>query len=210
MLRASLIGPGDIEFHCNSILEMSVTQFRKHIKGIARVLSELDIELELLPDKGFCLELAREYKREGGKSVIGSVPQDEPGRIKHLEQYMKERGLFNDFINTGNWKNQNRIKGLLGDFQFIMGLAPGTEIESNYASYLINLMKGKVKDVHPEIRIGRIIRPTYIVYSPFIKQKRLIPEAEAYLRKYKINLIYIKSPQDLRKTLSSLLAKSQH
>lgn len=220
-LRVSLIGPGDIDFHYQQILGISKEKFQSQLEKIAKALVDSGIELELLPDKGVCFELAKIYKTNNGKRVVASVPKsDKAYGIKHLEPYLNEKineeKLFDEEIDTGDWKQQNRLKALLGDVVLYLGISLGSDLELNYAAYIFKLMKGfkqglTAKYLHPEVRASKIIPYTILVYSPFLNSGKLQKETEAYMKKYGINFEYIKNPDDLRKKLLKLIlsAKSQ-
>jgi hypothetical protein len=215
MIRASLIGPGNIDFHYSKILKIPLKKLKSEIEKISKILAESNLEIELTPDKGIALEIAKEYKKFGGEKVIASVPKDDKVYgIKHLEPYLKiklhNEKLFDKEINTGDWRQQNRLKALLGDAVLILGMSSGTNIEMNYGIYLyklINKMKkgiNNAKYLHPEVRAGKNIPYTFLIYSPFLKNKKLSPETEAYMKKYGIKLIYIKNSKELKKELKKL------
>ncbi len=211
MLRASLIGPGDIDFHFTEILKIPREKFEKELKQIAEALKET--EIGFLPDKGICLEIAKQYKKQNGKKVVGYAPiSDERYGTGHLEKYMKTEiegeKLFLKFIDTKDWRDQYRMIGLLGDFVLYLGTSPGTETELNYATYLYKLQQGfkegiKAKGLHPEIRANKNIPFTYLFYKPFMSQK-LPKETEAYLDKYGIKFQYVNSPEELGNILKNL------
>jgi len=215
MLRVSLIGPGDIDFHFYELLKFPKKKFQSELEKIAKVLAESNVEIEFCPDKGISFELAKEYKKQGGKKVIASVPQDDKAYgIKHLEPYLKTKvngkKLINEKINTGDWKQQNRLKALLGDVVLYLGTSIMANAETNYGIYLFKLMnkfkKGidNAKYLHPEVRAGKNIPYTHFVYSPFLKNKKIPSEIEAYMKKYGIKLVYISSPNQLKEKLSKL------
>ena len=56
------------------------------------------------------------------------------------------------------------------------------------------------KFIHPEIKADSDY--TIFVYTPFLKNKKLSPEDEFYLKKYNINLVYIENPQVLKEKLT--------
>jgi hypothetical protein len=215
MLRVSLIGPGDINFHFHELLKFPIKKFQSELEKIAKALAESNVEIELCPDRGISFEIAKEYKKQGGTKVISSVPKsDKAYGIKHLEPYMKTKvngkKLFDQEINTGDWKQQNRLKVLLGDIVLYLGTSPGTDLEANYGIYLFKLMnklkKGidSAKYLHPEVRAGKNIPYTFFIYSPFLKNKKLYSETENYMKKYRIKLIYIKNAKELKEKLSKL------
>ena len=211
---SSLIGPGDIDFHFFGVLGLTKQKLQSHIQKIAKVLAESGVEIELLPDKGICIEIAKKYKEQGGKKVIASLPKsDKTFGILHLKQYLElkidNKNLFDEIIDTESWFKQDLIKGLLGDFILYLGSSPGTDGELNYAVYLYKLIKNFKENI--EI-IGRKIHKdiktenfSVLVYTPFLKNKKLNPELEKYLEKFNIPFKYIDSPEDLTISLKSLL-----
>ena len=199
--RISLIGPGDIEFHYKKLLDLPEEDIKNQINGISKALVNSGCEIELLPDKGICIEIAKEYKKQGGKKVVGSVPQsDNIFGISHLEKYIHEKvngkNLFDEIINSGDWFKHDLIKGLMGNAVLYLGASPGTDGERHYSVYLYKLIKKfkegveiSGKKIHPEIRAGEDY--SIIVYSPFLLNKKLPSEDEAYLEKFGIKLFYI-------------------
>ncbi|MFA6974249.1 MAG: hypothetical protein WC238_05995 [Parcubacteria group bacterium] len=215
MLRISLIGPGDLDFHFYNLLEIPPEALESEVKKLAKSFVEAEVELELTPSEGIAFELAKSYKKQGGKSVIGSIPKSDKGYgIKHIEPFMNEtvnrKPLFNRFIDTGDWRQQNRLKALLGDVVLYLGNSPGADLELNAGIYLFKLMKGFKKGIsdakylHPEVRAGINIPYTILVYCPFLKSKTLSKETEAYMEKYGISLSYIENPKQLKEKLQEL------
>ncbi|OGJ12827.1 hypothetical protein A3K82_00735 [Candidatus Pacearchaeota archaeon RBG_19FT_COMBO_34_9] len=214
--KLSLIGPGDIDFHYYQLLKLKPKKFQSELENIAKALSELDISLELLPDNGICIELAKLYKKAGGKEVIGTVPQsDKTFGISHLQEYVNakidNKNLFDKIIDSGDWFKHDLIKGLMGDSILYLGASPGTDGERNYAVYLYKLMNQYKegievtgKKIHPEINAGKNF--SILVYSPFLINKRLPKEDEVYMKKFGINLIYIKNPDQLKEKLTELIS----
>ena len=213
-MRITLIGPGDIEFHYQNLLNLDKSRFEFELEGIAKVLAESGLEIVLLPDKGVSLNVARIYKEKKGKKVIGAIPlSDVIFGIKHLEPYihmkLHEKPFFDGFINTDNWFKHDLILGLLGNALFCLGDSPGTSGELNYAIYLHKLLNSRKdgiessrKQVHPEIMANKNF--TIFVYSPFLITKKLSNEQEAYILKFGINLVYINSSSQLKQELEKL------
>ena len=212
--RISLIGPGDIEFHYKELLGLDDSKLNSRLKGIAQALVNSEVEIEFLPDKGVSIEIARLYKKNGGKKVIGAVPQsDTIFGVSHLKQYIEEqvgdKPLFDEIINSGDWFNHDLIKGLLGNAVLYLGASHGTDGERHYAVYLYKLIKRfkegvevSGKKIHPEIRAGE--NYSVIVYSPFLLGGRLPKEDEAYMEKIGINLYYVDSPKKLESILKKV------
>lgn len=215
MLRISLIGPGDVDFHFYKFLGFSKKKFGSELEKLSKSLVDSNVEIELTPDRGISFELAKGYKKLNGKAIIASVPKNDKGYgVKHLEPYLKAKingkKLFDKEINTGDWRQQNRLKALLGDVVLCLGASPGTDIETNFGVYLFKLMnklkKGvsKAKYLHPEVRAGKNIPYAFLIYSPFFKSGKLPLETEAYMKKYGIDFFYIKSAKELGEKLKKL------
>ena len=204
----SLIGPGDIGFHYYEILGLKPEKFQSELENIAKAIAESGWTIELLPDQGISLEIAKLYKQFGGKRVIGTAPiSDKRYGIKHIQEYFNEKiqgkKLFDEIIDTEDWRDQNRLKALRGNAVLYLGISPGTEIEFNYGIYLYRLMKGFKKGVKAQAiqNIRAKDNFTCFVYSPFFSAKKLDNETEIYMEKYKINLKYVKNPRELKNQL---------
>lgn len=210
-MQLSLIGPGDIEFHFYELLKMKKPVFNKHLNEIAKALAESNSELVILPDKGISFEIARLYKENGGKKVIASVPfSDSTFGIKHLEPYINQKSIIDETIDTENWYKHDLIKGLLGHAILYLGKSPGTNGELNYAIYLYKLITKQKPGVTPNIIHPNIIADknfTIFVYQPFLKNKKLDKELEAYIKKFNIKLVYIKDAKQLEKELEKFKIK---
>ena len=203
----SLIGPGDIRFHYFELLELKEKKFNSELEKIAQSLVDSGVELELLPDRGICFEIAKKYKGLGGKKVIGSVPKsDKIFGIEHLKEYIKadinKKPVFDEIIDSGDWFKHDVIKGLFGNAILYLGASPGTDGERNYAVYLYKLIKRfkqgveiAGKNIHPELKAGEDF--TIFVYSKFLINKKLEPEHEAYMKKFGVNLVYVSNADEL-------------
>ncbi len=210
-MRLSLIGPGDIEFHFQQLLKIPKEKLEKEFNGIAKALAESVDEIEILPDNGTSFRIAKLYRQYKGKKLIGAYPNsDKTFGVKHLEPFINEKinskPLFDEFIDTENWFKHDLIKGLLGDAILYLGSSPGTNGELNYAVYLYKIMTGRKeglevagKYIHPEIKADKNF--AIFIYSPFLINKKLPPEEEAYIKKFNINLVYVNNPEELKKEL---------
>lgn len=207
----SLIGPGDIKFHFLELLNFSKDNFEKEIEKIAEALAESKVHIELLPDKGISLEIAKLYKTHKIKNlkVIAAYPKsDKTFGIFHLTEYLNlqinSEPLFTDFIDTENWYKHNLTKCLFADAILYLGRSPGTEIEKNGSIYLYNIFKKFKQKPEPSKNF------TIFVYTPFLKDKKLTFEEESYIQQFKIPLIYINNSKELKENLFKLSLKLQH
>lgn len=215
MLRASLIGAGNIEYHYQELLNISKKEFDMQTEQIAKVLAKTKTEIVLLPDRGICIEIAKLYKQFKGPKVIATIPKDDKDfGISHLEPYVNAKvggkKVIDKEINTGTWYKQDLTIGTFGDFILMLGNSLGALGELTYAYYLYKLFKGMKKEVsaaekkiHPEIRAGSKIPFSVIVYKPFLKEK-LNFEIEAYITKLGGKITYVNNAQELEKEITRL------
>jgi hypothetical protein len=213
MVKVSLVGPGDIEYHYKELLGYSEEEINSEIKNISKVLKNSGASLELLPDKGISFEISKKYKEFGGKEVIGTIPEsDNTFGTNHLEEYINydvnEKPLIDKKIDSGDWFKHDMIKGLFGDCVLYLGSSLGTDTELNGGAYIYKLIQGlkkyvktPSKKIHPEIRFGKEYDPVFFVYSPFIKSGKLPYETERYIQKTGIDLVYVNSSEELRNKL---------
>ncbi|MAG02605.1 hypothetical protein CMI42_04670 [Candidatus Pacearchaeota archaeon] len=206
-MRVSLIGPSDIEFHYHELLGVGDDKLNSELERIAGVLVDSDVEVEFLPDKGVCLEIAKLYKKKNGKKVIGAVPKsDSTFGIDHLKQYIEEqvdgKRLVDEVIDSGDWFKHDMIKGLMGNAVLYLGSSPGTDGERHYAVYLYKLLNRfkegievSKEKIHSEIRAGKDY--SIIVYSPFLIGGKLSKEDEKYMEKFGVKLYYVNSSEGL-------------
>ncbi len=215
--RIVIIGPGDVAYYYEELLGMDREALIREIRGIAETLVKSHVELVLLPDKGISFEIAKAYKEMGGTRVIGTVPfQDKTFGIEHLKPYMnatldvngQERKIFDDFIDTGTWYEQDMLIGLFGDAILYLGTSLGSMGELSYAYYIYKLIGGKKKsinirgkDIHPAIKAGANF--TTIIYEPFVKEKLSI-ETSTYIGKIGGKLKYSKNKEMLAKEIEKL------
>lgn len=210
-MRLTLIGPGNIPNHYYEFLKINEREFDLELEKIAKAIVDSNSEIELLPDKGVCIEIARLYKKQKGKKIIGTVPKsDEKIGIKHLEPYINEQinntPLFDQIIDSGDWYKHDMTKALFGNAILYLGSSPGSDLERNGSIYLFKLLSGNKKGIQIA---GKFINPeikadsnyTVFVYTPFLKNKKLTPEDEFYLKKYGIRLAYIKDSNQLKQEL---------
>jgi len=215
MLRVVLIGAGDLKFHYFNLLKIPEDRFRKQVEEIAKALQEAEVEIVLLPDRGVSFEVAKLYKEFGGRKVYGTVPvSDKDFGTAHLKQYMDAkilgRNIFDEIIDTQNWYKQSLTHCLYGDIVLMLGNSLGSLGELVYGCYLYKLfvgdkpeVKAMKKGIHSKVRAGDTVPFSVIVYEPFLKE-RLNYEIEAYIRKLKGEIYYVKSPAEIKRTIEKI------
>ena len=207
-LRITIIGPGDIKYHYQKLLKIREKTLKKHINNLGKVIANSNNSIAIVPDKGICLEIARSYKKQQGKQALAVIPKDDKKYgIKHLKKYIYEKDLFNKTINSKTWQEQLFNLCLYGDVCLYLGSSIGSNAEllaSIYRYNKLNKFKKNKKKFDKEIKAGSKNPLTYMIYSHFLKAKKLPAETEAYFKKFKIKLEYIKSTKHLKKILKKL------
>ncbi len=214
-MRLSIIGPGDTDYHYEKLLKLTKLQWRDHIDSIAAVIKELGGELSLVPSRGACFELARSLRVISDTSIVGIIPTDGEEPTSHQKTFMdatvKEKRVFSGFIETGDWYKQAHISILFGDVVLVLGYTLGSIGELMHGLYMYKLAIGDKPSVktglnkfHPKLRAGRNKKFSVIFYQPFI-QDRLASELANYAIKHKVDILYAKTPEDLKRILFPLM-----
>jgi len=128
-LTTLIAGPTDRTklFRFGSI---SPTKYQDFINKRAGVLARYISQVNIIPDEGVPLDIARAYKNSGGESVIGHIPK---GGIRKLEKYFQYCDKIEEF-DTG-WSGLNTCLSLKGEIITVFGLSPGTLVEVAYTKY---------------------------------------------------------------------------
>lgn len=213
MTTISILGPGNTEFYYQKLQKIPKTKFDSQVKQIAKILANTNSTIEFLPNKGIAFDIGIQYKLYGGKKIIGTAPlSDKKVGIKHLEKEinfkLENKKLFDKIQDGGDWAQTNQLKGLFGDAILYLGKTLGTDLELNNAAYIYkwhhNNKKFPFKMLNKNIIAGKKFPLTIIVYSPFLKSRKLEYETEQYMKKEGIKLLYVKSPKGLKKAISNL------
>lgn len=215
MLRVSLIGPGNIDYHYYHLLNISKNKFKSEMSKIAKALVDAGVEIVFLPDSGATFELAKLYKRFGGKKVYASVPlQGTDLGIKHLNPQInyKENGkkIIDEVINSGDWYKQTFYLATFGDIVLMLGFSLGSIGELSLSYYMHKVFLGhkrmggvKREQVHKEIRAGKNVPFSVVIYRPFVKG-RLNKEIEEYIKKHEGKVYYVENADKLYSILNKL------
>jgi len=139
MKRVSILGSKieKVIKHTNLTRE----ELRNLIKEIALFL--LNNEIVIVPDKGIPLEIAKIYKKNKGKKVIGLVPlEDRRYGIEHIKDYLP---FVDEKVNLRDWYNVNGEIAGYSDYCIVVGLSPGVIIELGFLKYQYKYLKKKTK-----------------------------------------------------------------
>lgn len=207
-MRVCLIGPGNPDVHYTELLGISKEDITKHISEISDVLVKANVDLVLLPDYGTPIEIAKEVKKKGKNKIIATVPKDDvelghDNLLPFLELKVKDKFLFDEQINSGDWFKQDMEMCLFGDVVLYLGTTLGSLGELSYGFYLYRILKDKVRILNKEIVSGKNMQFTLIVYAPFVRDT-LPSEIEHYIEKANGKVIYVNNAKELEKILSSI------
>ena len=109
---------------------ISSEEYQSFIDERAKMLARHISQMNIIPDDGVPLDIARAYKNSGGKSVVGYIPK---GGIRELEKYFQYCDKIEEF-DTG-WSGLNTCLSLKGDIITVFGFSPGTLVEVAYTKY---------------------------------------------------------------------------
>ncbi len=212
-MRVVLIGAGDIEFHYANLLGLSEEEIDNHAENIATALVEAEAEIVLMPDRGFCFEVAKKYREIGGKKIIGLFPkQDKKYGTTHIKEYVEakinDKPVFDEFIDSGDWYSTNQTHCLFGENVLMLGNSTGTLGELCFGYYVYKLFGGhkasveaNMKKHHKDFVAGERIPFDTVIYKPLILDG-LPVEIEKYVEKFGAKIIYAKNPKELKKIFS--------
>ena len=215
MLKVTLIGAGDINYHYCELLKIKEKIVFAHLDDIAHSLNESGSELIVTPDKGVSFEVAKRYKLIGGKKVTALAPiSDKRWGIGHLEKYLDEKfnnkKIVDETIDTLNWLEHDSTHNLFGDVTLVLAHTLGATRELCGGYYLYKLFGGAkpeakiaMEKVHLQICVGKKIPFDTIVYSPFVKEKLPI-EIEKYIQKLGCRVHYVSNKKELLSILKKL------
>jgi len=121
-MRISILGTGDlnkISRHTN----LSEEELQELIKQIATILAQKGYELVIIPNQGIPFEIAKIYKQQGGKKVLGVVPtKDKDYGLNHIKEFLS---LIDEKIPVDSWYDADGKIAAFGDICISIGLSPG-------------------------------------------------------------------------------------
>lgn len=178
-MKVSILGSGDIT-KIHRFSGISELELNNLIKKLGKYLAEKNIELVIVPARGIPYEIAKIYKENNGKKVIGLVPRDDKQYgIMHIKDYLH---IMDEEINIGNWYDLNGKIAAYGDIAICIGLSGGSICDIAMLKYHHKYLNNKTK---------------LIVFKNTISKGKLPKELEEDI-KY---LHYIKSIEDLNQFL---------
>ncbi len=155
-ITALIAGPTDKTkiFRFGSI---SRNQYPIFLQEIGQVLAHNIDKINLIPDDGVPLDIAKAYKSSGGNLVEGYIPK---GGCSFIEQYFKFCDNIIEF-NTG-WSGLNTCLSLKGNVLLVFGLSSGTIVEIGYIKYHQKYIGKKIPILMDKRAFSGIIPPELI------------------------------------------------
>lgn len=178
-MRISILGAGDIT-KIHRFSGISEKELKKLIQELGELLAKRGDELIIVPARGIPYEVAKIYKENGGKQVIGVIPKDDKEYgIMHIKDYLH---ISDKDVNIGDWYDLNGRIASLGDYAICIGMSGGAMCDVCMLKYHYKYKNNKTK---------------LIIFENTLSVK-LPKEIEEDL---KGNLIYIDSIDELIKIL---------
>ena len=178
-MKISIFGSGDI----NKIIKYSETneeELKKLLEDLGKFLVKKNVEIVIVPSRGISYDIAKIYKDNGGKKVIGLIPkEDKQYGLNHIKEYMD---IIDEEINIGNWYDLNGKIAAYGDLAICIGLSGGSICNIAMLKYHHKYLKNKTK---------------LIIFKNTISNKKLPKELEEEI-KY---LHYIEKVEELNEFL---------
>lgn len=131
-MRVSILGAGE-RSRVPRYASISEPELDSLIEGTGRLLARIGAEIVIVPARGIPYDVARAYRKAGGKKVIGLVPRDDKKYgIEHIKGYLH---ISDEEVNTGNWYTLNGEIASYGDAAVCIGLSPGAMLDICFMKY---------------------------------------------------------------------------
>lgn len=151
------------------------------IEGVSGLLVKEGCELVIIPDRGIAVEVAKIYRKMGGKKVWGLVPtKDKKFGGKHIPPFLN---LVDERIELDHWYDVDGEIAAAGDLCVVMGLSPGIMREVSVLKYHYRYLNCKTKVVWFRNTISQPL------------QKEIVEE---------IPIVYINSVGELKKVIDEM------
>ena len=132
-----------------------------------------------MPAKGVAYEIAKVYKENNGKKIIGLIPKDDKRYgIKHIKDYFS---IVDEKVNIGDWYSLNGEIAGYSDYAIVIGFSCGVLSEIAISKYHFKFLDSDTK---------------LIIFENTISA-RLHKEMEVDLK----NLTYVNSIEELKEII---------
>ena len=141
-MKVSILGAGDIS-NVHRYSGTSKDELKKLVEDLGKFLARKNVEIVIVPAKGIPYEVAKIYKENKGKKVIGLFPkEDKRYGIMHIKDYLH---IMDEGINIGNWYDLNGEIAGYGDVAICIGMSGGAMCDICMLKYHHKYLKNKTK-----------------------------------------------------------------
>lgn len=185
-MKIAILGPGNIELiskHTN----MDEKDVKEFINNLGKFLAENDFEIIIAVDRSLPYEIAKVYKKHGGKKVYGVNPQSHEKYDKQ-EQIKPFLDIIDEEIKVASWYHLNGEIASFSDVAVVFGLSCGTMADIVFLYFHYKYLKSETK---------------LLMYLPSMSSK-LHPEIEESLSIKGKKFDYVENFDGLKKKLLKL------
>jgi len=142
LIKVGIIGPTNI-FNLSNCINRREWKILEILEQIGKTLADENCEVWVNSDRGTLVEIAKAYKKYGGKKLVVLYPKKgEPWPKGHAEPYKEGADEIREEENWF-WCNYNVIS--LPDICVCVGLSPGAFSELAYINWDQRLKCGNLK-----------------------------------------------------------------
>lgn len=185
-MRVAILGPGDVEL-ISKHTSMNKEDVKKFINDFGKFLAEINAELIIAVDRGIPYEVAKIYKKSGGRKVYGVNPESHE-KYDKKEQIKPFLDIIDEEIKVASWYHLNGEIASFSDVAVAFGLSCGTMADIVFLYFHYKYLKSETK---------------LIMYLPSMSGK-LHPEIEESLSVKGKKFSYAKNFEELKKKLLDL------
>jgi len=179
-MKIGILGPGNISL-ISKYTRLSEKDVQDFVENFGKFLAQKGFEIVIAVDRGIPYEVAKVYKRNGGKKVYGVCPESHE-KYKDMKEeairlYME---VVDEEIKVASWYHLNGEIASFSDVAVVFGLSCGTmaDIVFLYFQYkylgcetnLIIYLPSFSSKLHPEIEEGLSIKGKKVDYVENFKE----------------------------------------
>jgi len=141
-MKIVVLGTGDMT-KIPRFTDVSAEDLNNIISELGEVIAKKGHELIIIPDEGVPIEVAKAYKENGGKKVIGFVPvNDKTFGVDYIQEFLP---ILDEKIEVNDWYDASGEIAASGDICIVLGVSPGIMAEIGYLKYHYKKLGCKTK-----------------------------------------------------------------
>lgn len=153
-MKVTILGTGDLT-KIPRFTKISKEELKDLITNLGKLIAEKGHELVIIPDRGIPIEVAKIYKKHGGKKVYGVIPtKDKQYGTKYIKPYLS---LVDERIEVDSWYDADGEIAASGDICIVVGMSPGIMREVTVLKYHYRYLNSKTKVVWFKNTISSLI-----------------------------------------------------